>query len=129
MIPIPPEAIVAATDLAKKGLVTIIAPAVLKEVKKYWKKDHGSKVKEGTYKNCSIDMFADKACILVDSEQGQIVLLTNSEIESCRFVKEKFKVNRGKNYYYFEIYFKDGNHSYVRMSKKYRDAMYRYTTV
>lgn len=125
--PIPPQVVAGAVNLAKKGVVTILGPALLKEAKKYWKEDHGSKVKEGAYKNCSIDMFADKTCILVDPEDGEIVLLIAENIMNCRFIKEKFRVKRGKTYYYYEITFVDGKESYVRMSKKYRDAMLEYT--
>lgn len=127
--PIPPEVVAAAAKFAKDGIVTIIAPAALNEALKYWKNDHGSKVKEGAYKNCSIDMFGDKACILVKPELGKVVLLTEEEVEFCEFIKEKFRVKRGKNYYYYEIRFKDGNKSYIRMSSKYRDALCKYVVV
>jgi len=129
MTPISPEVLAVATKFAKEGLVTIIAPAVLKETKKYWKKDHGSKVKEGAYKNCSIDMFGSKACILVEPEQGKVLLLTDEEIAGCKFIKDKFRIKCGKTYYYYEITFKDGSRSIVRMSKKYRDAMCEYVAI
>ena len=48
-------------------------------------------------------------------------------VESYRFVEKKYKKLKLKDYYYYyEITFKDGSESYVRMSKKYRDAMERY---
>ena len=129
MSPIPPEVVAGAIKLAKEGLMTILAPVALEEAKKYWSKDHGSKVKEGIFKDCPIDMFGNKACILVEPDAGKIVLLTDKEVEFCEFVKEKFRASRGKKYYYYEIIFKDGNKSFVRMSSKYRDAMCKHLNV
>lgn len=117
MIPINPAVI-----KAVKGIVTVVGPGVLK----YQKGNHGSKVKRGAYQDCEIDMFGDKACIVVDSDGSEIVLLTSEYIESYKFVEEKFRKKKMKTYYYYEIYFKDGQKSYVRMSKKYRDAMLNY---
>ena len=105
---------------ATQGIITVLA----KRIVGYQKGNHGSKVKEGAYEDCEIDMYDDKACIIVDADE--IVLLTSDTIESCRFIEEKYRVKKMKTYYYYKIQFKDGQKSYVRMSKKYRDAMENY---
>lgn len=108
-----------------------IGPVALNVAKKWYKKytskDRGSKVKKGEFAEASIEMFGDKACIQLDEKGSRVLLLTADNIQSYRFVKEDFKVTRGKTYYYYDIVFRDGTESYVRMSKKYRDAMERYT--
>lgn len=122
MTPIPPIAL----ELAKKGIVTILVPAVIKEAEKYWSKDHGSKVKDGAYEESSIQIVGNKACILVDVAHGEVVFLTSDEIESCKFIKEKFRLNRGKKYYYYEILFTDGKVCQIRVSDLIREAMSEY---
>ena len=72
-------------------------------------------------------MFGDKACIQLDKAGSRVLLLTSENIQSYRYVKKKYHKLKLKDYYYYEITFKDGSESYVRMSKKYRDAMERYT--
>ena len=108
-----------------------IGPVALKFAKKWYKKytskDRGSKVKKGEFAEASIEMFGDKACIQLDEKGSRVLLLTADNIQSYRFVKKKFKKLKLKDYYYYEITFKDGSESYVRMSEKYRDAMERYT--
>lgn len=126
MIPIPPEMLAQAASWAKKGVITFVAPAVWSKVKGYFGKDHGSKVKRGAFQECSIEMFGDKACILVNGDSGEVVFLTSDTIQSYQYIKEDYKVSRMKNYYYYDITFKDGSESYVRMSKKYREAMESY---
>ncbi len=121
-VPIPPEAIHVA-----KTIVTALAPSALSAAKKYWSKDHGSKVKRGAFQDCSIEMFGDKACIVVNEDSGEVVMLTSDTIQSYEYVKEKYKASRMKKYYYYDITFKDGSESYVRMSKKYREAMESHT--
>ncbi len=121
-VPIPPEAIHVA-----KTIVTALAPSALSAAKKYWSKDHGSKVKRGAFQDCSIEMFGDKACIVVNEDSGEVVMLTSDTIKSCQFIEKKFRVKRMKDYYYYNITFKDGRESHVRMSEKYRDAMEQYT--
>lgn len=111
---------------AIKGVITVLGPTALKQAKGYWGGNHGSKVKMGAFQECKIEMYGDKACIVVDSDHGEIVLLTSDYIQSYRFIEEKFKKLKMKTYYYYEIVFKDGKESYVRMSKKYRDAMVSY---
>lgn len=120
--PIPPQVIPIAKEAAQKIVVTL-APAALAKAKRYWSKDHGSKVKRGAFQECSVEMFGDKACIVVNEDSGEVVMLTSETIQICRYVKEKFKTSRMKTYYYYDITFKDGSESYVRMSKKYREAM------
>ena len=93
-----------------------IGPVALQIAKKwfqkYTSKDHGSKVKMG---------------IQLDKAGSRVLLLTSENIQSYRYVKKKYHKLKLKDYYYYEITFKDGSESYVRMSKKYRDAMERYT--
>lgn len=125
MSPIDPAAL---ANVAK-DVLTIVGPEVFNRVVKYQKGNHGSKVKRGAYQECEIKMFGDKACIVVNPDDGEIVLLTSDYIESCRFIKKKFRKLKMKDYYYYEIVFIDGNQSYVRMSKKYRDALKSYTII
>ena len=124
--PIPPQIIPIAKDAAQK-IVVALAPAALAKAKRYWSKDHGSKVKRGAFQECSVEMFGDKACIMVNEDSGEVVMLTSETIQTYRYVKEKYKTSRMKTYYYYDITFKDGSESYVRMSKKYREAMESYT--
>ena len=108
-----------------------IGPVALQMAKKwfqkYTSKDHGSKVKMGEFAEASIEMFGDKACIQLDKAGSRVLLLTSANIQSYRYVKKKYHKLKLKDYYYYEITFKDGSESYVCMSKKYRDAMERYT--
>lgn len=124
--PIPPQVIPIAKEAAQK-IVVVLAPAALAKAKRYWSKDHGSKVKRGAFQECSVEMFGDKACIVVNEDSGEVVMLTSETIQTYRYVKEKYKTSRMKKYYYYDITFKDGSESYVRMSKKYQEAMERYT--
>ena len=43
--------------------------------------------------------------------------------QSVQQSKEEYYQETFKTYYYYNIVFKDGNRSYVRMRRKYRDAM------
>lgn len=110
---------------------TILAPEVLNKLKNHVGKPHGSKVKEGAFKDCTIELAGDKAFIVATAEKGEIVYLTSEYIQSYQFVKEKQKLRRGKlkTYYYYNIIFKDGTASYVRMRKKYCKAMKKYTKI
>lgn len=119
---IPPGAVPAA-----KKLLTVLGPVAAGQLKKYFSKDHGSKVKMGAYQDCPIGLFGDKACIITNEGNGEVIFLTSDTIQTYRLTKEKFRPARMKTYYYYDITFKDGSTSYVRMSKKYRDAMKRYT--
>lgn len=127
-MPIPPQAIPIAKEAAQK-IVIALAPEVLSKAKKYWSKDHGSKVKQGAFQECSIEMFGDKACIVVNEDSGEIIMLTSDTIQSYRYVKEKKRtVGLSRHtYFYYDITFKDGSESYVRMRRKYREAMESYT--
>ena len=112
-------------------LAGILTPEVLDWVKKralnFMGKPRGSKVKDGAYKDCLIetDPNEEYAFIVVDMSRGEVVMLTLDTIQSCQFLKEDKKLNKGKfkTYYYYNIVFKDGSRSYVRMRRKYRDAM------
>lgn len=97
--------------------------------KKPWKK-RGSKVKDGAYKDCAIEMIGDKA-VIVSKETYKVIELTSEYIESYQFLKEKERIVNFKQhtYYYYFINFKDGERSYVRMRRKYRDAMKMYTNM
>lgn len=94
---------------------------------KYFLRNHGSKVKEGAFKDCTIELAGDKAFIAVTPEKGEIVWLTSDNVESYQFVKKKDRFRPIKmsysTYYYYTITFKNGKTSYVRMRKKYRKAM------
>jgi len=127
-IPIPPGVGPIAKKVAGK-LLTVAGPAALKEAKKFWETDHGSKVKQGAFHECPIEMFGDKACIVVHEDSGEVVMLTSDTIQSYHYVKEKKKLNGAgyHTYFYYNITFKDGSQSYVRMRRKYRDAMEQYT--
>lgn len=111
-------------DLAK-----VLGPEVLAELIKYFGKTHGSKVKEGSYKDCTIELDGDKAFIVTNPEKGEVVWLTSDNIQSYQFVKEKEKLHNMKmeTYYYYSITFKDGSTSYIRMREKYKIAMIRHT--
>ena len=89
-----------------------LAEWVFTKTVSYMGKPQGSQVKQGAYKDCTID-------------RGDVVFLTSDTIQSCQLLKEKKKLHSGKlkTYYYYNIFFKDGSRSYVRMRKKYRNAM------
>ena len=116
---------------AAGNLAAILTPQVLSWLEKktvsYMEEPHGSKVKDGAYKDCLIETDPDEeyAFIVVDMSRGEAVMLTSDTIQSCQFLKEDKKLNKGKfkTYYYYNIVFKDGSRSYVRMRRKYRDAM------
>lgn len=129
MPPIPPELLFSATSLAKNQvineIVTVVGSALLEKAKVYWSKDHGSKVKMGAFHECPIEMFGDRACIVVDEEKGEVIFLTADFIQSYRYAGQKKRTVKLKQhtYFYYTITFKDGRESYVRMRRKYRDAM------
>ena len=127
--PIPPEVLAQAASWAKRGIVTVVAPSAWNQIKKYISKDHGSKVKQGAFQECPLEMFGDKACIVVNEDSGEVVMLTSDTIQSYRYVKEKKRTVglTRHTYFYYDITFKDGSESYVRMRRKYREAMESYT--
>lgn len=124
-------------DISKTAsdMVKILAPMVLEEMRekleKYKSIPHGSKVKKGAFKDCTIELDKDggKAFIVVNPVKGEVVWLTSENIRSFQFVKEKERLHnlKMKTYYYYSITFKDGSTSYVRMRKKYRNAMLKHT--
>lgn len=113
---------------AATQILTVVGPFALKEAKKIWEKNHGSKVKRGAYCECPIEMFGDKSCIVVNEDSGEVVLLTSDTIRSCQYVKDKKRLVGAKyhTYFYYNIIFKNDEESYVRMRRKYRDAMEKY---
>ncbi len=82
-----------------------------------------------TFQNCSVEMFGDKACIVVSEDSGEIVMLTSDSIQSYHYVKEKKRLVGASyhTYFYYDITFKNDCESYIRMRRKYRDAIERYT--
>jgi len=112
-----------------KKLIQILTPELLKilkeEIERCKSKPHGSKVKEGVFKDCTIELAGDKALIAVNPEKGEVVWLTSDNIQSYQLVKEKerFHIRKYETYYYYYITFKDGSTCYARMRGKYRDAM------
>lgn len=92
-------------------------------IKAELKKDHGSKVKVGRFHDCSIVFAGTKSCIVVDAEQHELVYLTPECVLRSRYVEKKFRPSRAKTYYYYELIFKDGTESYVRVSEKHRQNL------
>lgn len=114
-----------AKEVAEK-VGEVIITNIGKKIIIYTGKDHGSKVKMGAYAECPIELFGDKACIVVNGDMGNVILLTSDNIRSCRYVKEKKRGIPRHTYFYYNIVFKNGEESYVRMRRKYRDAMENY---
>ena len=99
----------------KKLVVKKLAALAVKELSK----NHGSKVKKGCFEDCKITLVGTKACIYL--ENCEYLELTDENVQKITFIKEKHKIDH--IYYYYEIEFHDGKSSYVRMRRKYRDAM------
>ena len=116
----------AAAFIAEHPEIMKIAIAVGPKVIKHMDKDRGSKVKKGTFKECSIGFFGDKTCIVVDDAAGVIVPFDSNTVRKYKFTKEKFRPAAMHTYYYYHITFKDGNECDVRMREKYVEAMQRY---
>lgn len=116
---VPPEVI---------SILTKLGSIAEEKLLEYFSKDHGSKVKLGAYTECPVAMFGDKACIVVNAKNGEVVFLTSDTIQSCNYIKKKKRLVGViiRKYYYYDIKFKDGSESYVRMRKKYRKAMLRH---
>lgn len=113
---------------AGKKIAKKIGEEALKEAGDYLSKDHGSKVKAGYYKDCSVILDGDKACIVTEPVSGMGIFLTEAYIQSWKFIKKK-KINPlMQDYFYFQIVFKDGTESTVRMREKYVEAMKRYAS-
>ena len=114
-------------EITMEKLLTALGPVAMEEVSKrvaeYKSKPHGSKVKEGALQDCLIELVDGKACIVASA--NKILYLTSDTVESAEYVKQEEKLRHAKlrTYYYYNIVFKNGCRSYVRMRKKYRDAM------
>ena len=78
------------------------SPMLTKKIKDYLGKDHGSKVKQGSFAECSITNFADKACIF-DEANNRSIFLISDNVYSCRFIIEKFRPSKMKTYYLREF--------------------------
>lgn len=119
---------------AKRAVESVIIeldPALMEKIENYLGTYHGSKVKQGAFAECRIAKYADKACIL-DEANNRCILLTSENVQSCRFVEEKFKLSRMKTYYYYEIDYTDGSdtyNSYIRVSEKYRKCLEKYVAI
>ena len=109
-------------DKSGEIIVTCL-DAAFEKIKKELKTDHGSKVRAGRFYGCSIIYAGTKSCIVVDKEKHELVYLTPENVLLSRCVEKKFFPLRGKNYYYYELVFKDGSESYVRVSKKHRQNL------
>lgn len=113
----------------KKGGGAFV-PVPLKTAQKSfkgYKTKGGSKVKDGVFAEAPIEMFSkDKACIKLNKNGNEVLLLTPDNIESYTEYKKKAKkLPLGKTHYYYKIVFKDGNWSKLRMREKYLDAVKR----
>lgn len=88
---IPPEAL---------ELLTILAPKGLEIQKKRLATPHGSKVKDGAYKDCTIELDENDeyAFIVVDPGRGTVLYLTADTIQSHQYVKQAQKFHKGKLY-------------------------------
>ncbi|NCE65548.1 hypothetical protein D1159_13400 [Pseudoflavonifractor sp. 524-17] len=122
--------VVDAADAGTANIVTAISDIIVKYIgdlpeiiKAELKKDHGSKVKVGRFHDCSIVFAGTKSCIVVDAEQHELVYLTPECVLRSRYVEKKFRPTRAKTYYYYELVFKDGTESYVRVSEKHRQNL------
>lgn len=114
----------------KKGatqIVKIAGPFALKQIKEYLSGNHGSKVKEFAYAECKIARFDHVPCIVVDEGSGKIIPLSSDTIEKYTFIKEKKRMVgvKLKTYFYYDITFKNGERSRIRISRKNCDAMLR----
>lgn len=89
------------------------------------KLDRGSKVMYGAFGDCPIELFGSKAGIVTDKKKGETVFLTSDTIQFCEYLGERKETGYVKThtYFYYEITFKDGRKSYVRMRRKYKEAM------
>ena len=114
----------------KKGatqIVKIAGPFALKQITEYLSGNHGSKVKEFAYAECKIARFDNIPCIVVDSGSGKIIPLSSETIEKYTFIKEKKRMVgvKLKTYFYYDITFRNGERSRIRISRKNCDAMLR----
>ena len=111
-----------ATQIAK-----IAGPFALKQITEYLSGNHGSKVKEFAYAECKIARFDNIPCIVVDSGSGKIIPLSSETIEKYTFIKEKKRMVgvKLKTYFYYDIKFRNGERSRIRISRKNCDVILR----
>ena len=109
-------------DDIMNNIEKIVIKKLTKFAEKELTKKHGSKVKRGLYEECKITLVGTKACIYLGNRE--YLELTDENVQKIKFIKEKHKINH--TYYYYEIEFHNGRSSYVRMRRKYKEAMYEH---
>lgn len=107
------------------GIVDECIGDAYEAIKKELKKHHGSKVKVGCFVGCPIVEAGTTSCIVVDEDKHTLVYLTPENVLRSTRVKKNFRLVRGKIYYYYELLFRDGSQSHVRVSKKHRNNLER----
>lgn len=107
-------------------IIKIAGPIALEQITEYLSGNHGSKVKEFAYADCKIARFDNIPCIVVDAGSGEIIPLNADTIEKYTFIKEKKRMVgvKLKTYFYYDIMFKNGERSRIRISRKNCDAMF-----
>lgn len=115
-----PEGVKAA-DEALSAVITYLTKGALG----YLNGNHGSKVKADYLQGCRIVFAGDISYIEVpNADLGHaIIYLTPEYVESCSYIRKKYKLHLFKHHYYFSIYFKGGTHSYIRVSRKHLENM------
>lgn len=107
------------------GIISECIGASYEAIKKELKKNRGSKVKTGLFAGSPIVEAGTSSCIVVDKDKHMFVYLTSENVQRITRVKKNFKLIRGKTYYYYDLTFRDGTRSYIRVSKKHRDNLER----
>lgn len=110
------------TEDIKRSVKELVIKKVTELAEKELSKNHGSKVKKGLYEECKITLVGTKACICLGNHE--YLELTDENVQKIMFIKEKHRIDH--TYYYYEIEFRNGRSSYVRMRRKYRDAMFKH---
>ena len=105
------------------GIIVECIGAAYEAIKKELKKDHGSKVKAGRFVDCPVVAVGTTSCIVVDEDNNTFVYLTPENVLRSTHVKKNFRLIRGKTYYFYELVFRDGSQSYIRVSKKHRNNL------
>lgn len=82
---------------------------------------HGSKVKAGRFEGCRI-VYAGKSSY-IELGDDLLLYLTPDCVESVSFSHKKYRVKKLANYYYYNIRFRDGSESFVRVSEKHRENL------
>ena len=124
---VPPQVIKTAVK-AGQAIVSVVGPVALKKLQDYVSTNQGSKVVQGAFYGCPIEWMGDKACIVLDKQKGEIILLTSDTIQSFQtsYSKKKFAGLKYQRFFYCDIKFKDGSESYAQMTWKYRKAIYKH---